>query len=306
MRSWIGLSVLLIAANVSAQERRAPVPKFSPEQLRGIFFDNLSDGLRGERPSLSSLRDAGATPRTTATLTPDLAVAPDDPWSQWIGPAAIEDEVKRMKLHFDSIVTTPSAFSGGGYQEARIDLTVLATLFAVISEHRGDVRWKQHAVPARELVARTAFNCKTGSRDVFREAKSRKADLQDLLSGSGLTTAESEAATDWSQIADREPLMEYAESLIESLAGATNDAGAIKREPELISRNAELIAMLGEVLSQPGMDDADDEDYAKLSKALSGSAKELALAIERSDVKEIQTAVGNIRKRCDACHEQYQ
>ncbi len=41
-----------------------------------------------------------------------------------------------MRLHYDSVVTTPGAFNGGGYQEARLDLTVMAMLFAVVHEHR--------------------------------------------------------------------------------------------------------------------------------------------------------------------------
>ncbi len=304
MYTRVAFFIVILAATVSAQERRAPAPQFNEEQLKGIFFDKLSDAIRGERPTLSSLRNVKAAATTKMADTAATANS-DDRWTRLIEPSSLEDEVKRIKLHLDSIVTTPSAFSSGGFQEARQDLTVLATLFAVINEHSGEVRWKKHAASARDLLARTAFNCKVGSTSVYNEAKLRKADLQDLLSGSGLAARKSDAAQDWSQIADRSPLMEYSESLLDSLADATNDPKAIQSGSEQIARNAQLIAMLGEAIKQPGMDDADDEDYAKLSQAMTDSATSLALAIERSDSKAVQSAVGEIRKRCDACHEQY-
>lgn len=302
--SRVTILVVILAATTSAQERRAPPPQFNPEQLNGVFFDKLSDAIRGQRPSLSSLREA-KSPATSTSADPSPTTESEDRWSSLIQPSVLEDEVKRVKLHLDSVITTPSSFSSGGFQTARQDLTVLATLFAVINEHSGDVRWKKDAASARDLLARTAFNCKAGSGSVYNEAKLRKADLQDLLSGSGIVTRESEPAQDWSQIADRSPLMEYSESLIKSLADATNDSDAIQSNADKIARNAQLIAMLGEAIRQPGMDDADDEDYAKLSNAMSVSATNLTLAIERSETEAVQQAVGEIRKRCDACHEQY-
>jgi cytochrome c556 len=310
MRQLFWISLLLIATPLAAQERRSPPPKFSPDQLQGIFFDKLSDAIRGQRPTLWSLRNANspATGTTTANSGDSNRDQPSvggDRWTGLIEPGSIEDEVKKVKLHFDSVVTTPSAFNSGGYQEARLDLTVLATLFAVIHEHGGEIRWKKQAASARDSLARTAFNCKAGSTQVYNEAKLRKGDLQDLVSGSGLSAQDGETASDWSKIADRAPLMQYAESLIEALEDATNDAASAKQEVDLIRRNAELIAVLGEALSQDGMDDADDEDYAKLSRAMSGSATDLVTAIETAELKEIQSAVGAIRRRCDACHEQY-
>ena len=302
------LMVVLIASvpHLRADERRAPAPTFSSDQLRSVFFDDLNDAFRGPRPTLSSVRkSAAAATSVAATPSTPAAQAGADPWSPLISPTSIEDEIKRLRLHYDSIVTTPGAFNGGGYQEARLDLTVLATLFAVVNEHSGEVRWKDQAAAARDLIARTAFNCKAGSTQVYNEAKLRKADLQDLVSGSGLSKRDAEPENEWSMIADRSPLMEYADKLIESLEDATRDAGSVNREPDLIKRNAELLSLLGEVFTKEGMDDADDDDYAKLSRAMSVAAKEVSAAIQRSDVDAVQKGTSAIRQRCDACHEQY-
>lgn len=291
---------------ILADERRASAPTFTPNQTRGVFFDDLSQAFRGSRPTVSGIRKTAKTAiAASATNTPKAAQVAESTWTGLISASSLEDEVKRLKLVFDASVTTPGAFNSGGYQDARLHLSVLASLFAVINEHGSEVRWKSQAAAARDLIARTAFNCKAGSTQVYNEAKLRKGDLQDLIAGSGLASKAAEAQNDWSMIADRSPLMEYAEALIDSLEDATRDAAAIKKDTDLVKRNAELIAVLGEILTQEGMDEADDGDYTKLSRDMVGDSSELVRLLERGDAAEIRKGTAMIRKRCDACHEQY-
>ncbi len=307
LQSTLLIALIASVPHLQADERRAPAPTFSADQLRGVFFENLDDAFRGPRPSLSSVRQsatvaANPAPSSTGGGSPEPG---SDLWSPLISPTSIEDEVKRMKLHFDSVVSTPGAFNSGGYQDARLDLTVLAMLFAVIHEHTGEVRWKDQAAAARDLIARTAFNCKAGSTQVYNEAKLRKGDLQDLVSGGGLSSREAESETDWAMIADRSPLMEYIEKLIESLEDASRNEASVKSKPDLIKRNSELLALVGVVLTQEGMDEADDEDYTKLSRDMTTASKSVTAAIERGDAEAVRMGVSEIRQRCDACHEQY-
>jgi hypothetical protein len=304
LTSILIVSLVAMVPHLRADERRAPAPNYSPDQLRGVFFSDLSEALRGQRPSLASVRKSAQAAAVAKSTSPATESVPDS-WSPLISPASIEDEIKRVRLHYDSVVTTPGAFNSGGYQDARLDLTVLATLFAVINEHGGEVRWKNQAAAARDLIARTADNCKAGSTQVYNEAKLRKADLQDLVSGSGLSNRDAEKANDWAMIADRSPLMEYADLLIEALEDATRNAGSVKREPDLIKRNSQLLSVLGAVFTKEGMDEFDDEDYAKLSRDFSSASNAVAAAIDRNDVDAVRKGTSAIRQRCDACHEQY-
>ena len=289
-----------------ADERRAAPPKFSESDTRGVFFPKLSDAIRGERPSLANLRKAG--PAATQAANVAAQQQPDagsGAWDKLISPASLEDEVKRVKLHFDSVVTTPGAFKSGGYQDARLDLSILAVMFAVINDYGGDVRWKEQAAAARDLLARSAFNCKAGSTQVYNEAKLRKGDLQELVGGSGLTGRDAEAANDWSSIVDRSPMMEYAEQLSDSLQSVTNNEASVKSNTEQVRREAELLAILGLVLVQEGMDEYDDEDYAAHSKKMTSASREVVAALERGDADAIRKSVGAITQSCDACHEDY-
>ena len=303
-------TILVFASSslVFGDDKRAPAPKFEKSATEGVFFGKLSDAFRGKRPSLKALRQLRATAQGADAGTgaaTDSASKTAGTWDGLVSSQTIEDEIKRLRLHFDTVVTQPGPFKSGGYEDARLDLMVMSSLFAIISEYQGDVRWKKDAAAARDLFGRTAFNCNSGTTQVFNEAKSRKDDLQDLLSGSGLRGRKADGPNDWSAIADRSPMMEYAEALHDELRQATNDEETLKAEPEEAIRPAELLAALGKILVQEGMDESDDEDYIALSKAMTDAGLAVREALERNDYAAARKAVGAVTQSGDACHEQY-
>lgn len=298
---------LFFAISVQAQDKRAKPPKFSEADTEGVFFESVEKAIRGTRPSLAELqskRPGGQSTVAKATTKSDDA-AGVGVWDKLISATSIEDEIKRVKLHYDSAVTQPGPFKSGGYQDARLDLMVLSSLFAVITEYGGEVRWKKDAAAARDLLGRTAFNCNEGTTQVFNEARARKDDLQDLMSGSGLRGRKAEDSNDWTAIADRSPMMEYLEELRESLREATAAEASVKSDPDSVRRSAELIAVLGKVLTQEGMDDWDDEDYAGYSDQMTKAAVAVTRGLEVNDYEAIRKAVGAVTQSCDACHGDY-
>ena len=298
-------AVLLSDIWSHAEDKRAPAPTFSEADTQGIFFDSVTDAIQGSRPALSSLRatkDKVAAKETPENSGSDAAAGT---WDILISAASIEDEIKRRKLHFDSVVTKPGPFKSGGYEEARLDLMVMSSLFAIITEYKSDIRWRRDAPAARDLMGRTAFNCNAGTTQVFNEARARKDDLQDLMSGTGLRGRKAEEGNDWASIVDRSPLMEYAEELKELLREASSDADAIKSEPANVKRPAELIAALGRILTQEGLDESDDEDYVAFCKQMTEAASSVTKALEIEDYDAVRKAVGAVTQSCDACHEQY-
>ena len=300
---------ILVAGWVVADERRAPRPQFKAGEGTGVFFDKLEDAFRSGPPDLAKMRAAEKQAASQQMAASSDSGSGDSggggSWDKLITPASIEDEVKRIRLHYDTVVSTPASFNGGGYLEARLDLSVLATLFAVIADYGGEIRWKKDAPAARDLIARTAYNCKAGSTQVYNEAKLRKVDLEDLVSGGGISGRDAEAANDWSSIVDRSPLMEYLEILVEKLEDSVRDEKTYKDQVDSIKRNAELLSVVGEVLVQEGMDEADDEDYTGLSDAMTEESTSVVKALGRDDYDAVRQGVAKIRQRCDSCHEQY-
>lgn len=304
----VGLLIMFGASWLLADEKRAPAPKFNDAQLDGIFFEDLDAAFRGNaKPSLSAIRSSAAATTVAATTSKAATNEPatNGVWTKLITPASIEDEIKRLKLEFDGLITTPGAFNSGGYIEARVDLTALAMMFAVVQEHDGEVRWKKQAPAARDLLARTAFNCKAGSTQVYNEAKQRKGDLQDLISGGGISARDVEEENDWGMIVDRSPLMEYAERLIESLEDHSRDTNTVKANLDEVRREAESLSVFGEVLTREGLDEADNEDYVKLSLHMVEASKGVSAALTRNDIDAVRKEVANIRQRCDTCHNEF-
>lgn len=296
---------------VLADDRRAKAPQRPPSNFDRVFFRDLSEAVDPNRPAAPKLQASGAmiaagSGPSAGTDKPAAKGEGGAGWEKWISPVSIEDEVKRLKLHFDGVVTTPGPFKGGGYLDARVDLSVLAMLFAVISDYEGEVRWKEESAAARDLLARTAFNSKAGSVQVYNEAKLRKQDLQDLVAGSGLTSRDAEEENDWAMIVDRGPLMQYLDwAFYEQLDGSANTPKAIEENEAEIRRLAEMIAVVGQVLRQEGLDDSDDPDYREMSQAMTAASLRVRQALEQKDADAIGAAIGDISQSCDRCHEQF-
>ena len=309
MRTFFLIALMLspvFADETNQGERRAAAPTFSNEQISEIFFPNLDDALPGGRPTISGIRKSVSdTIAKQSNKSKAGGKANAGGWARLISAVSIEDEVKRVKLRYDSVVTSPGAFRGGKYQDARMDLSILATLFAIVSEYSEDVRWKDQAPIARDLLGRSASNCKSGDSQVYNEAKLRKEDLQSLVTGSGLADREANRANQWDKIADRSPLMKYTEQLITALAQDSVDAESVGENSDTVRRRAELLAMLGEVFTKEGMDDAGDEDYESLSRDMSTAARSVIAALDQSDNEAARLAVASIRETCTNCHEQY-
>ncbi|TVQ01956.1 MAG: hypothetical protein EA381_04190 [Planctomycetaceae bacterium] len=310
----ICLTVSLVGSLAAlASERRAKPPTIAKDRFRGTFFDSVDEAIRGERPRLGQAtsapsRVAGSPTAgsTAAASAPSVGDGGASLFTKLISPASLEDEIKRVRLEFDGAVSTPAAFKGGDYQRARLHLTTLATLFAVIVEHEGEVRWKKDAAAARDLLARSAANCKSGSLQVFNETKLRRADLEDLVSGSGLASRQAEAENDWSMIADRVPLMQYAEQLLEGpLKEGSRNAETVQAEEDALRRSAEVMAIVAQVLRTEGLTDADDADYAELCDELIEASRGVSLALDQGDPTAVGRAVAAIQQSCNKCHENY-
>jgi len=308
---FLGTLACVVASNCRpcvAQQQRARPPVYEDGAMSRIFFPDLSTAFRGERPTLSSLRkiDAVAAMAQSESTEGNNEDGVEQRWNRLVSPISLEDEIKRVKLQFDAVITSPGAFNSGGYQDARLHLSVLASLFAVISEYSGDVRWKSDAKTARDLTAKTALNCAAGSTPVFNEAQLRKADLQDLISGTGLSAPNAgKGDNDWSLIVDRSPMMQYVELLLDRLSEESNDEATAKDHVDSVRRNAELIALVGEIIIQEGMAESDDDDYVAMSRAMTKAARSVVTAIDRQDFAGVRRSVGAITQSCADCHEQY-
>ncbi|MFO0870076.1 MAG: cytochrome c [Pirellulales bacterium] len=292
--------------------KRAATPKFSASDIKGVYFEDVFDGkvLAGERPAnLGAVASGGSKSSGAPASAGDGGAANDNAgsgWSKMVAPTTLEDEIKAIKLQVDKTVTTPTDFAGKGYKESRRNFMMLAMLFGVISEYDGEVRWKQFAPSARELFGRTAANAKVGTQQVYNEAKQRKGDLEELLSGSLSAKTNAEPKVSWGTICDRSPLMQRLEMGLEPhlQPWTASKADFMGKKDELL-REAQLFAVMGHVLMQDGMSDADDKEYVAFCEMLKKAALDVADAVKLGNDDAARQAVGRISKSCADCHDKY-
>ena len=296
----------LFAVESDRPAKRARPPKWSADVL-DAFFEDAREKLVGERPAYSgkelSPRVAGVTPAADATAE---TLATGAAWSKLIDAETIETEIKRLGQAVARDVTTPSEFKGAKYQDCRRHFSVLAVLFAIAAEHDDEVRWQDASPGLREVFARAGYNCKVGTDQTFQESNLRKQDLAELVSGSRPRAASAQRAADWSQVADRPPLMQrlniaHEERLVKWLASEREFA----RNSDEVRHEAQLAAAIADVVGREGFDYWDDEQYAAYARELRAAASDLAAAAELENFDQARRAGSRMTKACADCHEGY-
>ena len=303
-RPFAALIFVLVAGGLLAappRTRRALPPKWT-QSTRDVFFDDARTKLVGNRPDRTAGGDAPAMAESGAPS--DTAAGGQFAWSKLISAEVLEDEIKSMARELEQDLASVTKFKSGSYKGARMHLSVLATMFGVIGEYDGDVRWKKEAPALRDLLARAGFNCKVGTDPAFKEAKARSVDLEALIRGSGLSVAKSEPAAKWSAVTGRPPLMQRMEAAQQQgLSVWTASAGELTKNSQKALHEAQLITALAYVIRHEGFESADDDSYLGFAKALQQHASEAAGAIKQGDYGRARKEVGEIEKSCSACHE---
>ncbi len=313
---WPLLLVVSSTFATAQSSRRRPVrveaPSFEPKQFEGIFFADPAAQLQGAPPAVGSLSPTQSSPGGPATLAggsgaSQSSAADRHGWHSLISATSLEDLLKASKLRLDRIVTTLTAFKGGGFVQARTEFSLQALLFAIIETYPGEVRWKNSAAETRQRMARVAANTKIGSDQVFTEAKARLLDLDDLLRGATLPGRREETPEiDWSHLIDRVPLMQLLEwAQEENLNKLVASEGQFKDSSEEVKRYAELIGVLGRVALVEEMPDASDDDYVTLARAMTDAAQQVALAAQTGNAELARTAAGQIGQSCTNCHDSF-
>lgn len=300
------LASVALGQATSKAPPRAKLPEFKGKTANSPFFENVFEKLEGPRVVNDAPVGGENGPTSTPTGGGPAGVAGSG-WAQLISAESIEDEIKAIRLKVDVDVDKPGDFRGRGYQRARRHFSMLALLFAVAGEYDGEVRFQKQAPVARDLFSRAAKNCKVGSTAAYNEAKLRKADLQDIVSGSEIQAEGTfEAAAKWGDVADRSPLMQRLETAVQQrLQPFTANPGDFKAQAAVITREAELVAVIGEVLCKDGMEDGDDETYSGFSQRMRDAALEVIDAVKLGNDEAARKAVGEIGKACSECHENY-
>ena len=289
--------------------RASPLPAWDAASVSGTFLEDAFTGLQGQRPDFATApRAAAGAPTGTgaAGAAPAAGGATGFKWSALVSEETLTDEIKDMKAVVTSAAVRPTDFKGGGYDKAREAFSAVALAFGVIAAYDQDVRWKKDAATARDLFARAGFNCKVGTDQSFAESKARLADLETMLDG-GSPEGKPDRDEDflWSQVAARPALMSRLESADEKLAAAVAAKGDFDKQLERVVHEAEMVAAIGEAIQQKDFEFHDDDTYRGHAAAMRDAGVAARDAARKKDYDGARTAVGALKKSCDACHGEY-
>ena len=299
-----------LAAGAGQPVRRARPPAGDWDKATdGAFFDDAFTSLQGPRPTFDAVaRPAVATvPAGVPSGGAEAAEGGDGfKWSTLVSGDTLIDEIKEMQERLTPVVTTPSTFKGGGYNDAQQAFSVIALAFGLITAHDEDVRWKKDAATARDLFARAGVNCKVGTDQSFKESSLRVEDLKAMMDGNppdGKPDREEDFR--WSQVSGRPPLMKRLEAAEKLLGAATASQGDFTKQLDVVLHEAEMVAAIGEVIRQPDYEYHDDDSYLGYAASMRDAAARIREAALKKDYETARTAVGEISKSCNDCHGDY-
>jgi len=289
----------------AANAKRAAPPTKWDTRVTDVFFPDARKVLVGPRPAYTNAAKPDATGKEATGAQP--ATGQTFAWSKLISADELQNEIKSLSTSLADSVKTQQGFLGGGSKKARQSLSQLAAAFAIVNEYDADIRWKSQAAAARDLFAKAGYNSKAATEATFREAKSRSDDLATLLRGEAITPpANIEPKNDWSKVANLSPLMLRLEAAQhDRIAAATSNAGEFKKNATQLAHESEIVAAFAEVISRPGMDNADDEKFRGFAKVLQQSAVDLRQAVKNDSYDSARAAAGTMAKTCTNCHAEF-
>ncbi len=285
----------------------APAPIWRRQELDAFFPDARAH--LGPAPSepAAPLQPAEPPPMPGARAAPAAAQAaagtPAFSWSSVVEAAVLEDEVKAYARLLAAPLKNAVAFNRQ-HDEVRRHYAYLATLFSVIAQFDGEIRWKDTAASLSAALARTATNCKAASDGALRDAKSRLHELQDLIGGGAVDVPPAEA--DEMGTLDRPSLMTRLETSIDGRLDAwTAREADFNRQRDTLRHEAQIVSLLARIITDAELDFADDETYQKHAAQLQAQARELVEAARQGDFPKAQSATNGVRQACDACHADF-
>jgi len=290
--------VRLIVALLILAPLQARPPEWS-QQVRDVFFDDAREHLVGERPGN----------RLQSVPSPlDKKNKTRSPWLQLIEVETLRAEIKRLNNVLARSVVSPTHFKSGGFRDCRRVFAELAVLFAVVeeSDEAYPRRWKKEAPGLRNAFSRAAKNCKVATNPTFAEARKCHENLNDLLRGQSAQLANPTGKVAWDQIAERSLLMLRMELAVqEKLSSSLGSESSFRRMNQQLQHEAQVLAMLAEVIQQESYEFADDDTYLEYAQQLREASQQLDRACKQNNYESAREAVGRATKSCSDCHEGY-
>ena len=271
-----------------------------------IFFaDAFRDAFGGKSPfpTAAERPTAQPAPPANAAETTDGAT---NRWANALESQLLIDEIKAIATRSQNHSRSARSFADDARDATRQDFAIAATLFCILDEWEGEVRFKPQAAAASRALSEAARVIANPSGEALDVARRTSADLTDIVRGNQPLPADA-AAPSWQQLVKRDDFMWRLEMTVEeAIADGLESEKVLRANQDELAREANLAVALLAALRQETAVDAEREDYAEFARAAQREATALRAAITEVDLARSQAGLQKLRQACQACHEVYQ
>jgi cytochrome c556 len=205
-------------------------------------------------------------------------------------------------------LATPARFQADGRKQCTAAFSELAALFGVIDQYDGDVRWRDAAPAIRDACAHAAATCKAGGDDAFAEATAKLADLEEIVRGGRFSgdNPPPPKEENWSALAERPQLMQRLQAAHrDRLRPQLADVRQFAKSSADIRHEAEMLALLSEIIRRPKYEYYDDDAFHDYAGELQTAAQDLSRAAAAQDYEAARAALARADQSCTNCHDAY-
>lgn len=299
------ISALSMATCHAAESSRQVQPPDWSQDVLDAFFEDAREQLVGSRPKRAAQEVVGtsvAKPTSGEGQPSDAA----QKWSTLIDADTLSAEVKRVHNQLAMALKKSAGFLGGGNLICQRDFGLLAVLFGVIDLFDDEVRWQGSAKLMQQRCFQASKNCKAASAQSYSAAKEMHAVLGELLRGQAPAGETASPGTDEPELTDLTLLMQSMELAIKQrLKPALANAREFRKRSQLALEQAQLLAVLAEVIQKEGYEYADDDTYLDEARLLREAAQKLVQAARDKNYEAARAAAGQVGQSCSRCHEGY-
>jgi hypothetical protein len=301
------LPLVVWAQAARTGKKTVPPPKWDPREVEKVFFKDVASRVGPGEPG--AVKAAGTSAATTAATSSPAATPArggGPAWSKLADAETLETEIKKSVNALGPAVDNPGQFKSQHFRQARRHYSTLAVWFGVAAGYDGSIKWKDKSAGLRDAMAKAASVCKAGSDQSFQEAKRPYEDLRTLLEGGSPMVPPGDAAADWKNVADLGELMKRMEEAGQNqLTPWTADAGAFKANKDKILHEAQLLAVLAEVIKHPSYEYGVDANFVKYADDLQNACLGIVEAAKTDNYDKARANAGLMSKACNSCHGEF-
>jgi hypothetical protein len=261
---------------------------------------------KDEDPQVAKTGGSDAPPnKLEVGTTPAPVPEGGSEWATLINGEVMAAESKSIKNSLTDKLANKGRYDST-YKDLRVDAAALTVLAGIAPEHPEAPNWKANAKYVRDMASQVASGSTANGEKFYIKVRAAFDKLDELLAGSKPGGIEEAAdKVKFSEVAARNHLMTRMQRAYDAMKANVNTEAIFKKELEKVNHEASMLALLSTVITTPGYNDADDDDYRKFTEIVKKSGLEIEAAVKEQDFKAYSAALDRCYKACTECHQNF-